>query len=271
MENNYKIVVSDMDDTLLNSSGKISEENRKIIIEAQKKGVKIILASGRPIFAMREASKELQLDKYDGYLIAFNGGIITSCKNNEEIFTLALSKEEIHELYDFSKRNKVHIVTYSSDEIISETNSKYIDIEIGLTGMKHRKVDCFKSNIQSSGVKCIMLEEPEYLKSVEKKLKDEMGDRYSIAISKPFFLEITKKGIDKGTTLLKLAKKLQIKQEEIICIGDSFNDVSMLKIAGLSAAVSNGREEIKGIVDFITTSNDENGVAEVIKKYILKK
>ncbi|MGL4688270.1 MAG: Cof-type HAD-IIB family hydrolase [Fusobacteriaceae bacterium] len=271
MGNNYKVIVSDMDDTLLNSLGKISDENREIIIQAQKKGVKIILASGRPTFAMREAGKELQMDKYGGYLIAFNGGIITSCEKNEELFNLALSKDEIHELYDFSKRNKVHIVTYSSDEIISETNSEYIDIEIALTGMKHKKVDCFKSSIQSSGVKCIMLEEPEYLKSVEKKLKEEMGDRYSIAISKPFFLEVTKKNVDKGATLLRLAEKLQIKPEEIICIGDSFNDVSMLKVAGLSVAVSNSKKEIKEIVDFITTSNDENGVAEVIKKYILKK
>ncbi len=271
MEKNYKLIVTDMDDTLLNSFGKISNENREKIIEVQKKGIKFILASGRPTFAMREAAKELELEKNNGYLISFNGGIITSCEKNEDFFNISLSKEEIHELYDFSKKNKVHIVTYSHDEVISETNSEYIDIEIELTGMKHNKVDCFKSNVNSSAVKCIMLGEPEYLKLVEKRLKEEMGDKYSIAISKPFFLEVTKKGVDKGITLLKLAEKLQIKREEIICIGDSFNDISMLKIAGLSVAVSNAKEEVKEIVDFITTSNDENGVAEVIKKYILKK
>ena len=117
----------------------------------------------------------------------------------------------------------------------------------------------------------MLLEEPSYLKKVEEELKKEYGDKYSIAISKPFFLEVTKLGIDKGTAVKKLADILGIKIEEVIAAGDSFNDLPMLKAAGTSVAVENAQPEIKETVDFIVSSNDEGGMAELINKFIFTK
>lgn len=264
----YKMIVTDLDDTLLTSNGTISEENKQAIIRAQESGIKFVLASGRPTFAMKHLAKELQLDKFGSYIITYNGAMIVDCKGFNEIFTQNLLQEDIHSLYNFSKENGVEIITYVEDDIISETKSEYVDVEVNLTRMNFKKVDSFKHSIQTSTPKCIMLEEPEYLKKVQDILKENHGDKYSIAISKPFFLEVTKKDVDKGQTLLRLAKDLGIDPTEIIAVGDSYNDVTMLQSVGLPVAVENAKDELKSIAKFITTSNENHGLKTVIEKYI---
>lgn len=266
----YKMIVTDMDDTLLNSKGELSNENKEAILQAQESGVKFILASGRPTFAMKKIAEELKLNDYGSYILSYNGAIITQCNDWNEWYKQALSEEEAHKLYDFSRKNNVHIITYLSDEIVSETESEYIDVELNLTGMPHNKVGCFKSTVSEPVVKCIMLEEPDYLKNVEKKLKQEMGNEFSIAISKPFFLEVMKEGIDKGASLLRLAKHLDIKAEEIVAIGDSYNDLTMLQVVGMPVAVGNAKSEVKDAAKYISVSNDDHGVARAIKEFIFQ-
>lgn len=163
-------------------------------------------------------------------------------------------------------------VTPSKKYITKELNNvSNIDVEVNLTKMNHKKVKSFKDAVNKDAVKCMLLEEPSYLKKIEAELKKEYGNKYSIAISKPFFLEVTKLGIDKGTAIKKLADLLNIKKEEIIAAGDSFNDISMLKTAGTSVAVANAQPEIKEITDYIVSSNDEGGIAELINKFIFTK
>lgn len=264
----YKMIVTDLDDTLLNEKGEISLKDKEAIMKAQKMGVKFVLASGRPTFAMKHLAEELELSKYGSFILSYNGALITECSTGHELLKESLTKDELHELYNFSKEHQVHIITYLDDVIISETDSEYIDIEKNLTGMPHEKVSSFKDRVDREAEKCIMLEEPKYLKIVEDKLRSKFGDRYSIAISKPFLLEVTKLGVDKGNTLIKLIKYLNISSDEVIVIGDSYNDISMLKVAGLSVAVENAKPEIKEMVDVITSSNIEGGMEKIIKKYI---
>lgn len=267
----YKMIVTDLDDTLLNSQGKISLKDKEAIMKAQNEGVIFVLASGRPTYAMRDLANELDLGKYGSYILSYNGSIITNCKTNKNILEETLTRDEIHTLYDFSKKNGVEIITYLDDTIVSEDYSSYIEVEVELTKMPFEKVKNFKATVDKNCVKCIMLAEPTYLKGVEKILKAELGEQFSIAISKPFFLEVTKLGVDKGSSLLKLANKLGIKQEEIIVVGDSYNDLPMLKVAGLPACVENAKPEIKEICKFISTSNNANGMATLIENLIFKK
>ena len=264
----YKMIVLDMDDTLLDDNHKISERNRKAIRMAQEKGVFVVLASGRPSGAMIEYAKYLEMDKHNSYIISFNGGEIISCGSGEVIFEQALKKEEIHALYDFSREHGVQIITYRDNMIITEDSGKYIDVESTITKMDQKKVDCFKSYIDGSAVKCIMLEEPEYLKKVEQKLKEAKPDK-SVAISKPFFLEVMPKGIDKGNTLDRLAKILKIDRSEIMAMGNAHNDLSMIEYSGLGVWVANTSEELLPLGDAVVASNNDDGVAEAIEKYVL--
>jgi len=267
----YKMIVTDLDDTLLNSQGKVSEKNKEYIRKAQEAGVKFVLASGRPTFAMVDLAHELELAKYGSYLLSYNGAIVTECATNRVWLEESLTAEDAHKLHDFSREHNVNIITYVGDEIISEDRCEYAQVEVELTGMPYRKVDCFKSGVEGPVVKCIMLENPEYLAQVEKKLKEGLGRDYSVAISKPFFLEIMKSGIDKGASLLKLGAKLGIDPTEIIACGDSYNDQSMLEVAGMSVAVANAKEPIKALCDYIAPTNNEDAMAHVIERFIFEK
>lgn len=264
----YKMLVLDMDDTLLKDDYTVSDINKKKLIEAQELGVYVVLASGRPTPAMVKFAKDLQLDKYESYMLSYNGAIITALKNNEVIFEQSLNQEQIHQLYDYSKEKNTHIITYMEGEIVSETTSEYIDVEVSLTGMEHNKVASFKESITTSAVKCILLEEPNYLKTIAVDLKNRKPD-LSISISKPFFLEVMPNGIDKAASLRRLADRLDILQSEIIAVGNAGNDLSMVEYAGLGVWVDNVTPELRDRADVIVASNNDDGVAEVVDRFIL--
>lgn len=260
------MLVLDMDDTLLTDDHTISNENKVMLAKAQELGVYVILASGRPTPAMLAYAIELQLD--NSYIISYNGAVITDLKTDKVIFEQTLTQEQIHELYDYSLKSNTHIITYVDGKIVSETDSEYIEIEKNITGLAHNKVVSFKEKVQSSAVKCILLEEPSYLKEVEKDLKAAMP-HLSVSMSKPFFLEVAQNGIDKGASIKFLAEKLNILQSEIIAVGNAGNDLTMIEYAGLGVWVDNVDPELRDKGDFVVASNNNHGVAEVVRRFIL--
>ena len=262
----YKMLVLDMDDTLLNDDHTISNENKVMLSKAQELGVYVILASGRPTPAMTAYAKELQLD--NSFMISYNGAVITDLKDDKVIFEQTLTQEQIHELYDYSLKSDTHIITYVNGKIVSETDSEFIEIEKNITGLEHNKVISFKDEVQSSAVKCILLEEPTYLKEVEKDLKAAMP-HLSVSMSKPFFLEVAQNGIDKGASIKFLAERLNILQSEIIAVGNAGNDLTMIEYAGLGVWVDNVDPELRDKGDVIVASNNNHGVAEVVRRFIL--
>lgn len=260
------MLVLDMDDTLLTDDHTISDENKEMLFKAQELGVYVILASGRPTPAMTAYAKELQLD--NSFMISYNGAVITDLKEDKVIFEQTLTQEQIHELYDYSLKSNTHIITYVDGKIVSETNSEFIEIEKNITGLEHNKVLSFKDEVQSSAVKCILLEEPSYLKEVEKDLKAAMP-HLSVSMSKPFFLEVAQNGIDKAASIKILAEKLDIHQSEIIAVGNAGNDLTMIEYAGLGVWVDNVDPELRDKGDVIVASNNNHGVAEVVRRFIL--
>ena len=262
----YKMLVLDMDDTLLTDDHRISVENKEMLFKAQELGVYVILASGRPTPAMVSFAKELQLD--NSYMISYNGAVITDLKEDKVIFEQTLTQQQIHELYDYSLESKTHIITYVDGEIVSETDSEYIDVEKNITGLKHNKVSSFKDAVPSSAVKCILLEEPSYLKEVEQDLKSAMP-HLSVSMSKPFFLEVAQNGIDKAASIKILAERLDIHKSEIIAVGNAGNDLTMVEYAGLGVWVDNVTPELRDRADVIVASNNDHGVAEVVRRFIL--
>ncbi|MGY5352756.1 Cof-type HAD-IIB family hydrolase [Wenyingzhuangia sp. IMCC45533] len=264
----YKMIVLDMDDTLLTDDHTISDRNKKAVKAAQEKGIYVVLASGRPTPAMTHFAKELELDKYNSYIISFNGGQIINMANDECIFEQSLKVEDLHEIFDFSEANQTAFITYSNGAIVGTKDSEYVDIEINLTGMPYQKVKDLKSTVTKSCVKCLLLEEPSYLKGIETKLKKKRTD-LSISMSKPFFLEVMPQGIDKAATLDRLIRQLGIKQEETIAVGNAGNDLSMVEYAGLGVWVDNVTPELRDRADLIVASNNNDGVAEVIEKFLL--
>ncbi|MDM5191017.1 Cof-type HAD-IIB family hydrolase [Bacillus sp. DX4.1] len=265
----YKMIVLDLDDTLLRDDHTISPRTKQALMQAQEQGVKVVLASGRPTFAMRHIAKELRLEDFGSFILSFNGAKIINCKTDEELFSSTLSPEIVHNLYKISLDENVGIHTYIGDDIITEANNQYTEIEATITGMPIIEVDSFTNAVQGPVVKVLMVEDPEHLVKVEEKLQKQLEGELSVMRSKPFFLEFTEAGVTKGTSLNQLIQKLGIEREEVIAMGDSYNDQAMIEFAGLGVAMGNAPADIKEIANYVTDTNMNDGVAKVVEKFVL--
>lgn len=244
------------------------EKQRRRLKKAQEDGVKVVLASGRPTFAIASVANALELEKYGGYIISYNGARIIECKSRKELYAANITREEVQELYQMSQENEAYIQTYIGDNIIASQSNKFTDIEKQITGMEIIIPDDFSSYVQQEVVKVIVLQEPERLKELEKQWKPLVENKLYMTISKPFFLEFMNLEVDKGKSILRLGKMLGIDAEEIIAIGDSYNDITMIQAAGLGVAMGNAVETVKEIANYITEDNEHDGVAAVVEKFI---
>lgn len=262
------MVVLDLDDTLLLNDGTISNKTKEKIFEAMKKGIYIVLASGRPTFAIKDIADELQL-KTNGYIISYNGARIIDYKNENTIYRADITKEQVKKVYDFAKENNAFMQTYDDNNIITEKSNEYTEIESKITKMPILEKKDFINSLPKTLVKALILQESEYLEKLEIKVKQQMKNEMYITRTKPFFLEFMNIEVDKSKSILRLCEKLNISKEEVIAVGDSYNDISMVKVAGLGVAMGNAIDELKSIANYITDTNENDGVAKVIQKFIL--
>lgn len=263
----YKLIVTDMDGTLLNSEKKVGQKNLDYILKAQEKGLKFVLASGRVEEAMLPIAKELQMDKYEGYVLSYNGARIIDCKTNEIIYDRALTKKDIEYLYTLSNKFNIALVTYINKELFYNKEHKYVDIEEKITGFKKRLYkDTSEINTNKVG-KCMFIGDTEKTKKLLEYITKKDSDKYFATLSDPHFLEILHKDVSKGRSLKKLADILNIDIKDTIACGDSYNDIDMLEVAGLSVAAFNGVDDVKRISDYISVSNNDGVLADVIEKY----
>lgn len=267
---NYKMIVLDLDDTLLKNDGTISKRTKEKLVKAQKNGVKVVLASGRPTYAIEKIATELELQKNGGYIISYNGARIIDCANNKELYSANITNEQIHELYDMSMQAGAYIQTYMGDYIIASESNEYTDIEKEITGMDIIVPSDFKEYVTGDVVKAIVLQKPERLKEIEELWKTVINARMYMTISKPFFLEFMNNEVDKSKSIKRLSELLGISMSEVIAIGDSYNDLSMIKAAGLGVAMANAVDCVKKVANYITDDNEHDGVAKVIEKFVFK-
>lgn len=267
----YKMIVLDLDDTLLTDDLTISPRTKQALMDAQASGVKVVLASGRPTYGMKTIAEELSLKDYGSFILSYNGAKIINCRTGEELFSSTLPPETVHRLYDISQQEGVWIHTYVGDVIVTEAANPYTTIEGEITGLEVVVVNSFIDSVTEPVIKVLMVEDPAKLHAVEKKLQQEFAEELSVMRSKPFFLEFLESGVTKGSSLNHLIGKLGIKREEVIAIGDSYNDLAMIEFAGLGVAMGNAPDEIKQKADYVTDTNMNDGVAKVVEKFVLRK
>lgn len=267
---NRKMLVLDIDGTLTNSQKEVTPETLEKIIKCQKAGHVVVVASGRPTPGIDKIASILCLGEYDGYVLSFNGAKITRCRTGEIVYQKNLDQSLIPELYRYSLANDLGMMTYDDTSIITGTRiDKYMELEARINGIPIRQADNFLDCINFQVCKCLLTKEGEAAKRHEAKLQQQYQDRASIYRSEPFFIEIMARGIDKAAALEQLRRDLQIEQQNIIACGDGFNDISMIRYAGIGVAMENAQQEVKAAADYVTASNDEDGVAQVVDKFIL--
>lgn len=265
----YKIIALDLDGTLTNSEKKITPRTKEALFRIQEKGIKVVLASGRPTPGVLPLAEELRLKDYGSYILSYNGARITNCKTKEAVCNETLPRKIIKEVYEEALLQDAGIITYEDDAIVVGNGiDRYCEIEAGINKLPLKEVDNFTEYVNFDVNKCLLTGHDEHMARVERNFAKRFGTILNIYRSEPFFVEIMPKGIDKAQSLEKLLNQIGYTREELICCGDGFNDLSMIKYAGLGVAMANAQEEVKAAADFITKSNDEDGVAYVIEKFI---
>lgn len=266
----YKILVLDLDGTLTNKKKEITEHTRETLIRAQEAGVKIVLASGRPTYGIMPLARQLELDKYEGYILAYNGGQIIDCKTGELMYENVLDPAVYPYLYECAKSNGFQILSYKDEYIISENaDDQYVQHEAFLNRMPSKTVENFLDVINFPVAKCLIVGDPEPLAQLEPVMKKELESKMNVFRSEPFFLELVPKGIDKARCLAVLLEELGMTPDEMMACGDGFNDLSMIEYAGLGVAMANAQEVVKQAANYITLSNEEDGVAHAVERFML--
>lgn len=263
----YKVMALDIDGTLTNSQKVITEKTKQALFDFQEQGGKIILASGRPTQGIIPHAKSLHLDEYGGYILAYNGGCAIDCKTHDILFQDTLEPEYIPEIYNVIKEYPVGINTYEGDKIVvGHDINKYTELESRINGMDIKYVEDFPEYVDFDVNKCLLQGEPENILELEGVLSEKYKNKLGIFKSEPFFLEIVPQGIDKAMSIDRLLKTIGFTTEECIACGDGFNDISMLKYAGLGVAMDNASDTVKEAADFITLSNDSDGIAHLLEQ-----
>ena len=263
----YRIIALDLDGTLTNSEKKITEKTRKRLMDFQKNGGKVILASGRPTMGIMPHAENLRLSEFGGYIMAYNGGCVIDCAAGKTMFSSNLPLSVVPEICDVIKDYPVGINTYEGSSILAGNEiNKYTETEARINGMDIKFVDNFAEYVNFDINKCLLHGEPDVICELEKILSGKYKGKLGIFRSEAFFLEIVPNGIDKAKSIDKLLKMIDIKTEHCIACGDGFNDISMLKYAGLGVAMSNAKQPVKDAADYITLSNDEDGIAHLLKR-----
>lgn len=266
----YKLIALDMDGTLLTSEKKIDESTKIALEKAEEKGVKVVLASGRPIDGITRYLEELNLLKKDDYVLSYNGGIVQNTHTKEIVSKAVLKGSDLKLLYDISKKLNVNIHAFSATEgLITPKISKYTQYEADMNGIEITIKDFNEIDDNEEIIKVMMIDPAEILDPAIEKLPKDLYEKYSVFKSAEFFLEFTNKEVDKGLGLKKLGEYLGIAKDEMIACGDAGNDLSMVKYAGMGVAMGNATNDVKEIANYITLSNDEDGIAKVIEKFIL--
>lgn len=268
----YKIIVLDLDGTLTNRDKVITPRTKRALMEAQEAGKIVVLASGRPTAGIEPLAKELELSKYGSYILSYNGGMITSCRTGEAVFSSLLPVESNQKIIGLAEENGVDILTYEGRKIITNNaECPYAVKESCINHLPLRQVENMREYVAFQVPKFLMLYDGDYLEMVEPRVKAAMGRDFSVYRSEPFFLEVMPKGIDKAQSLGRLLECLGLSREEMIACGDGYNDLTMIQYAGLGVAMENAVLPVRNAADYITASNNEDGVGLVVERFMLGK
>lgn len=265
----YKLVAIDMDGTLLRGDHTISPKTKEKLIEAKNSGVKIVITSGRPIEGLKNYLEELNFVGEEEYLIAYNGGMVYNTKDFSVISEIGLKGKDIKDINKLAKKLGVNLHGYSDRGLLIEERTELSEEEINIVNIKENIIN-FDTEIDDNEtvVKGILVASPEKIDEITNKIPNEYFEKYNIVRSVPFMLEVLNKECHKANGIQKLCEYLNLSRDEVIAIGDAANDQEMIKFAGLGVAMGNASDEIKGIADYVTDTNENDGICKVIDKFI---
>lgn len=264
---NIKLIALDLDGTLLRSDSTVSNRTLQCIQEARARGVIVAIATGRMYATASPYGRMLGLG--DIPMMLYAGGLIQTAESKKVLFEQPIEKEDAAEVLALAKKMGWQMQTYIDDVLRVAVYDKWVEDYEHITH-SHAVVcgDAFYVP-QGRPNKLLSRGEHDELERRKEAIETAMPGRFHIVFSAPTFLEIMPKGVNKGLGLHRLGNVFHVPVEQIMAVGDSQNDIDMLKEAGFSVAMGNASSEIKAMADYVTSANDDDGVADVIEKFVL--
>lgn len=262
-----KLIASDMDDTLLNKDCKISAKNAEAIKKAVANGIIFLIATGRMYVSARPYALELNLDVP---LITYNGGLVKESKSEKVLYEHKMNLATAKEALAYCKEQGFYIQVYIGNKILIKEENEYSRMYTRISGIPTTEIGEEIYNITEAPYKILVMTESADFEKVWQQFADKFAGKLDVTSSKDNFLELMEPGINKWEAVKAVAARYKIRQEEIMCIGDSNNDICMIKNAGLGVAVANAKENVKKHAKIITASNNDDGVALVIESILTK-
>lgn len=265
----YDLIVLDMDGTLLNDDKIIPKENIDAIIEMQKQGKTVAICTGRPESGALPFLRELCLEKYGGYVLSYNGGRIYDVKNLKILYNKAFPNEYLQKVMNLIEGSSITVSSPLDNKIVAgHAINPLSKTEANIVHLPFEFHENFV-NLDVTMNKLLLIDDPKVIEKYYPILRDALEPNLHVFLSEPYFMEITPENVNKGEGLHRLAELIGIPTEKMIAMGDSFNDIEMLKEAGLGVAMENSKKGVFEYADLVTVSNNQCGVAKIIKEYIL--
>ena len=275
VDNLYKLLVVDIDGTLIGKNGTISAEDRDALARACDLGIRVSLSTGRVVLASLRTINQLLLDSYH---IFFDGALVSNPKNGEEIYVQPISKVVMKQAVEFVHLHEINIEFYSTTHYFAERETWATDIRRQFFGIEPTIVDFNNLWGQERIIKGTMtVASPEERAKADrfchqfKGTLEKLNFSWTATPAYPDvdFINVVAPGVSKGKALEALARHLGISMNEIMAIGDGANDIPLLSSVGLAIAMDNAPDDVKAVADYITLDVDRNGVAAAIDKFLL--
>ena len=266
---NCKLIAMDLDGTLNNDQKVITEKTKAALMAAQRKGIRLALASARPSPGLYKERDILRLQDHGGILMSYNGGRIVDAATGQALFETAMDLDEARAV--LRKLEELPVTPILDDGVqfyVTDRKGFKVDYECRNNNMVCLEVGNLADFLTFAPIKILMSVQPEALAQVQKQIAAFLPESLTVVQTAAFYLEVIPRAINKGQGIRDICKTLGITQAEVIAFGDAENDIPMLSAAGMGVAMGNATEAVKAAADMVTLTNNEDGIAAALEKLL---
>jgi HAD-superfamily hydrolase, subfamily IIB len=267
-----KLIALDIDDTLLNSQSKITEATKQALQKALQQGIKIVLCSGRPLAGVTPYLKQLGISGDEQYVITYNGALVETVAG-KVLSKNILSNQAYRRIVKYIEDKQLQYYVLDDQSNVYTSNRDISRIAVvqaweNSAGIFVRTPDELPADFDIT--KAAIVGEKDTLDSAEQSVKDQFSNDYYVVRAADNFLEIMHQDVNKGSGLTKLTNILGVDPSEVMVFGDEQNDIPMFKFAGTAVAMGNGSDIAKSHANYVTDTNNDDGIAKALNKLLFK-
>lgn len=265
-----KLIAIDVDDTLLNPEGQLTNTTAAALREAATRGVHIVLCTGRPLVGVQDFLAAINIDGAEEYAITYNGAVVQSL-GGRILASHTLTRSDYIDLAAFADKHNVH---YNALDLLGRVFTGNTDvgaITVVQAWENHAGLSVVNPQTLPAAIvipKFLFVDPAPQLDTIVQPFADHFGDRFATVRSTPVFFEVLQPHVDKGTALQSLCATLGYGAEDVLAIGDELNDLPMFAFAGTAVAMGNARDQVLAAADWVTADNAHDGVAVAVRKYV---